>query len=151
MYDSALIDKPCVLVINKIDTENAQEKYENFIKTLDQSFNSNIKEFSEQIKNFKTQQVLELIKKNKFLEIKDSFIKINANGENILNSLNNIPKFMQQQIYKKNLPEISNNEIYILNEMEIIENSYASFVNFIKTNQTQTDIFYKQYLSSLWY
>ena len=32
MYDSTLISKPSILILNKMDTENADEKFEEFMK-----------------------------------------------------------------------------------------------------------------------
>lgn len=35
MFDSALVHKPSILVLNKMDTENARQKYEDFIQKFE--------------------------------------------------------------------------------------------------------------------
>ena len=35
MYDSSLVGKPSILVLNKMDTEGSDEKYEEFMKLYD--------------------------------------------------------------------------------------------------------------------
>ena len=42
LYESSLIKKPSILVLNKIDTDNSRKKYENFIESYN-DYDSKIK------------------------------------------------------------------------------------------------------------
>lgn len=42
MYDSNLVQKPSILVLNKMDTENANSKYDQFMEQFD-NYESKIK------------------------------------------------------------------------------------------------------------